>query len=245
MGKMHELLAVEGDLKSAALSALSDLKGLFTKGTGLLVGQVRKYRPFVEGGERQADEVTALATSVPDECERFALMFGRWINASIQKEVTNISTLADVIVDGEALLTGLPAPALLNLESKLASIRSVYENIPTLDPTEKWSWDAGRGCYLSPERTTYRTQKVMKSFIAAEATKEHPAQVQVFSEDQQVGEWTTIISTGAVTVTDKRGMIERIDKLLAAVKQARQRANSIEASNIMVAATLFEYIHVG
>lgn len=244
MGKMHELLAVEGDLKSAALSALGALKGLFTKGSGLLVGQVRKYRPDADDGERQADEVTELATSVQKECSQFAVMFSAWIDASIQKEVTNVSTSANVVVGDKVLIEGLPAPALLNLESKLASIRSAYDNIPTLDPTERWTWDMGRGCYVSPERKTYRTQKVMKSFVAAEATKEHPAQVKVFSEDQQVGEWTTVISAGAITVAEKRGMIERIDKLLAAVKQGRQRANNIDASTVKVASVLFEYIHV-
>ena len=45
MGKLHELLAVEADLKAKAQSAIARIKHLFGEGQGRLVGQSRTYSP--------------------------------------------------------------------------------------------------------------------------------------------------------------------------------------------------------
>lgn len=243
MGKLHEVLAVEGDLKGAAQRALSHMRGVFTDGVSRLVGQARKYQPLEEGGETWADEVIALATTVSDELGVVRLAFGHWLDASIQKEVTNTKTLADVVIDGEVLLAGLPATALLNLESKLAELRKAYSLIPTNDPAEQWGFDTQQGCYVSGLRITYKTKKTLLSHIAYEATPEHPAQVKTFSEDVRIGAWTTVIHSGAETPANKQRFLSRIDALAQAVKQARQRANSIDVEDVHVAIALFDYIH--
>lgn len=243
MGKLHELLAVESDLKAAAQRSLSHMRGVFTDGVSRFVGQARKYQPLDETGETFADEVTVLATTVSDELATMRLAFGRWLDASIQKEVTNAGTLADVVVDGTVLIEGLPAPALLNLESKLAELRRAYAAIPTNDPAEQWRFDAQLGCYVSALRTTYKTKKTPRSHVAYEATSEHPAQVKIFNEDIRVGTWTTIVHSGGLAPAGKQHLLDRIDVLARAVKTARQRANSIDAEVIRVANVLFDYIH--
>lgn len=242
MGKLHELLAVEGDLKGKAQHVLSQVKGLFTNGASKLIGKNRTYRQTLEGSDRQPNEVTPIATTVTAELKTVQAAMIQWIDASIQKEVTNELTKADVVIGGEKLFSDLPAPALLNLESKLAEIRSIYEAIPTNDQSEKWNFDDQNGYFVSDPRVTYSTRKVPKAFVAYEATKEHPAQVQMFTEDQQVGEWTTIITSGMLPPTEKAARLDRLDKLILAVKQARQRANDRDVIDVHVGDILFNFI---
>lgn len=241
MGKLHELLAVDSELKGEAQRASSRVQNTFDGNK--LIGQVRTYQPLEEGGEIFDDEVTVLATSVSDELTVFWAAFGSWLDASVQKESTNQQTSADIEVDGSSLAQLLPAPALLNLESKLAEIRRVYAAIPTNDPTKQWTWDEDQGCYVSHPQTTYRTRKVPKSFVAYEATPEHPAQVEMFTEDVRVGSWTTVVQSGMISPSEKRKLLARIDALLRATKKARQRANDIEVQDIHIASKLFAYIH--
>lgn len=241
MAELHQILAVEGDLKNRAMETIARVRGTFADG-GPLLGQFRRYHPLTEDGEPQPDEVKALVTRVTDELADVRTAFGEWLDVAMQKEVTNQAAVADLVVDGKSLYSNLPAPALLNLESKLAELRGLLAIIPTNDPAERWEWDTNQGIYVSAERTSYRTQKVPKTHVAYEATKEHPAQVQVFTEDVRVGEWTTILQSGMLSPTDKKAILDRIDRLARAVKQARQKANSQDVTDVKLASLLFGYI---
>ena len=207
------------------------------------MGRVRKYQPLNDDGERLPDEITALATAVDNELESVKKAVSQWIDASIQKEVTNQGTSADVVIDGVALLKGLPATALLNLEGKLAEIRQVYQAIPTNDSSERWNKDAQLGYYTSETREARRTKKVPKVLVKYEATKEHPAQTEVFTEDVPVGTWSMTIHSGQLSPTEKYERLERFDALIMAVKAARQRANDIEVKDVHVGDVLFKYIN--
>lgn len=236
MGKLHELLAVEGDLRAKAQQAVKDIKGLF--GSNKLVGQSRTYRPY-QDQEPQASESQHLATTASDELSRLHGVFGTWMDAAIQKEVTNVLTSASV----DTLGLELPAPALLNLESRLAEIRAVYVSIPVNSESEIWNWSEDLGCWASEPRTTYRTQKVPERLVKYEATEEHPAQVDVYMRDAQVGEWTTLIHSGAFSPVQKQKCLDRIDELIGEIKRARQRANCQEARDVHVADKIFHFIH--
>jgi hypothetical protein len=241
MGKLHELLAVEPDLKAEATRALNDAVALFREGQVRLIGQIRTYRPLEEAGEEFADEITELATTVEDELDVFAKAMSKWINAAVQKEKTNMLTEASVDLD--VGLQELPATALLNLEARLQEIRKVYAAIPTLDPSEQWEWNEVEGEWVSKTRISYKTKKIPKALVLYEATEEHPAQVQAYNEDVRAGEWETIIRTGMFTKVEKQRRLERIDKLQREVKKARQRANDIEAISLEVGESIFEYIN--
>lgn len=242
MPKLHELIAVEGELKSEAIRIVSDAADLFTKGTSRLLGKVRKYRPLDEMGEKLPDEVVKLATTVGDELETAWLTISGWLDVTVQKELTNGRTSADVVVDGKVVLKDMSAPALLNLEQRLTTLRGLYESIPTLDPSEPWEWDGSSGAYVSRAQT-YRTKKVPKALVGYEATPEHPAQVQYYQEDIREGVWDTTQQSGMLSLPEKRQLLSRVDKLARAVKEARQRANSAEAVATKVSDAIKNYIH--
>ena len=245
MGKLHELLAVEPSLKAEAQRVLSQVKSIFTSGTTRLIGQIRSYQPLEEGGEKFETEISNLATTTAAELDRIAETFGAWMDAAVQKETTNQDACADVMLDGETFLELLPATALLNLESKLAEIRQVYAAIVINDPTVKWEWDEQQGHYVSRPRVTYRTRKVPRAHVLYEATTEHPAQVEMYHEDIRVGTWTAIIHSGAFAPKERQARLERINALLRAVKQARQRANNEDVTSRRVAEKIFNYINGG
>lgn len=242
MGKLHELLAVESDLKARAQAAIAAVRGTFAGNTGALLGQTRVYRPLSDGGEPLPDENKGLAMTVEGQLKLLWESFGTWVDAVIQKEVTNQSTSADVEVEGVVIVGGLPAPALLNLETRLAELRSVVDSVPVLDMAEEWTWDAKNSRYVSRERITYRTAKLPKAFVAYEATKEHPAQIQMFTEDVRVGEWKTVIHSGAITLARKTELLNRVDQLARAVKKARQRANDFEVKNVNVSKPIHDFV---
>jgi hypothetical protein len=240
-GKLHQLLAVEPDLKSAVNKEADRILSLFKDGKVRLIGQVKTYEPIEESGEDFPDEVVPLATTVEFELDRLKETYGKWLDAVMQKEATN--QIANAHLDVGGFIHFLPATALLNLETKLGEIRKLYATIPTLDPTKVWEWNDDKEVYEAAPEVRYRTKKVMRSHVAYDATPEHPAQVETYSEDMRIGVATTVVQSGAIPLKRKRQYMERIDELIRLVKSARQVANSEEVTDVQVAQHLFDYIH--
>jgi len=240
--QLHELIAVEPDLKSRANQDRATYQGVLNHPQNF-IGEVRVYRPLEEGGETFPDEVTNITELTEDVVENFNESYGSWLDVTVQKEITNAHALADVVVDGEVIFKNLPAPALLNLEARLSEIKEFYKSLPVLDLTETWTYDSNTNVWLSAPRKTFRAKKLYRNHVKAEATKEHPAQVEVYTEDVRVGEWTKIVRSSAITSSEKKEILHRIDDLALAVKRARQRANTVLAETPKIAAPLFEYIN--
>jgi len=245
MTKQHELVAVEPDLKVTAERAADTAQGVFVSGQVRLQGQTRRYNPLDENGETFAPEITELATTVDKELGTALKAFGDWLDVAVQKELTNGKTEADVVIGEQVVLPKMSAPALLNLEGKLARLRKLYEAIPTNDPTERWDYNPQEGVYTSEPKDSYRAKKITRGIELSPATKEHPAQVQAVNEDIRVGVWTTTKRSGMYTPTKKAEVLARIDALIRAVKSARQRANDAETVSVKVAERLFRYISSG
>jgi hypothetical protein len=240
-GKLHELLAVEPDLRADAARVLKEAAALFRDAPERLFGTFRSYFPLKEGGDDFADESTEMTSTVSDELESVARAWGRYVDAALQKEATNQDAKASLSIGNISAV--LPATALLNLEGRLQELKNVYAAIPTLDPVEAWSWDKDQGCYVSAKRTSYKTAKVPRAFEASPATEQHPAQVETYTEDERVGHWESYKFSGMLTKEDKRLRLARIDMLLRAVKKARQRANDEEVAEVELAEQLVEFIN--
>lgn len=244
MGKLHEVLAVEPDLKGAAEKIIAETISTFSKKAGHFQSQIRRYQAIDENGESLPDENQEMVTTVPKKLEWTQKVVAKYLDALASKEVSNTVASGVIEIDGKPIIErALPATLLLALEGKLKQLREVYNAIPTLDPGEQWNWDDKTRTYESAPTKSFRTKKVMKNHVKAPATDKHPAQVDVYTEDVQVGSWTTRKWSGALTPSQKADLLERIDELIQAVKRARQRANDCEAAKINIADTLFKYIH--
>lgn len=251
MAKLHELLAVEGQLKGQAEAARKDLMNTLAKKEHLFSEKRKTFQPNEAGREAIVEEESAIQTTVADELEWIAELWGKALDVSYSVAEANMSAVADVVLeDGTTLLTKVPATALLELEKRAGEIQDLIKTIPTLDPAKafKPDGDRPRGTYRARDVRKFRTKKTFVPLVLAQATKEHPAQVKEGWEDQPIGtvveqEWSALITPKA-----KGEMLERAEELRRAIKQARQRANDNDLpkdGQRKVAAVLFGYAFDG
>lgn len=249
---LHEILAVEQEVKSHAESARAQVIDTFRTKQSHFTGIRRTFRPFSvdegsgeEGGERLEAE-TMLAKTVHEELTTMLREVGKAIDLGLQLDEANTRAKADIIIKGEVLVADVPATFLLQLERRLKELRAVFKEAPTYDPVRVWNVDptADKKHVLRAEPVvTIRKRKARKYNVMYEATAEHPAQVDVFEIDEPVGEirsheWTGMLSTGK-----KAALLEQLEELLNAVKQARSRANAVTVdSTRTIAKTLTDFL---
>lgn len=249
MAKLHEVLAIEQGLQAAAKKINEETVRTFDKKDEHFVETVRTVTHFAEEDQKlDTSESKAMVTTVFDKLLYTVGPNVRALDAYLQKEATNQKAVADITVDDKVLAAGVPATVLLRLKTRLADLRAVYEKIPTLAPGPTWDVDHDRrkagGVYRSENPdVTFRTRKTVKPIIMAPATDHHPAQVQAVSEDVPVAKITTQHWSGMITSAQKSDLLGRIDRLLRAVKRARQRANSTEVEKRQIGKVLFDFIH--
>ena len=243
MGKLHELLAVEANVKGHGDRVMKETIVNFQKKSHLFKGKTRRYQSVNDEGEIFPDEDVEMETTVPARLAYTCDAVIAAVDATYQKELTNTKAVADIELDGEKLITGVPATALLTLEGKLKEIRAVVERVPTLEPGKGWSKDEAQdNTWKSKEVTTVKTKKIEDFKTVAPATKEHPAQVAKVVRDETVGHWTTVEISGEITSDAKMQILTRIDTLLREVKKARARANAQEVENEVIGKKLIDYI---
>lgn len=245
MAKLHELLAVEADLQKAAQQMAADAVNTFSKKPDHFRGQVRTVSFFDDArqGENLSEE-KAMVTTVDDKLE-YALKFvGKYFDAILKKETANQGAKADLIVDGQTIAKDVPATFLLGMESRFKEIREMVLAIPTLEPAIKWELDPakGDGVYSAPPTASMKTEKVISAIVLYEATKEHPAQVKETSKDVAVARIETHVTSGMWSPARKAVVIERIDAILRGIKKARQRANTVDVTEVYIAKSLFSYM---
>lgn len=201
-------------------------------------GQRRTFRPFAvdeEQGESAGERLEAethLVRTVQGELEELLRGQGQLLDVTYQIDEANTRARADLEVGGEILLRDVPATFLLQLEKRLREVRGVLKEVPTFDPVRIWTLDPGasKAHVLRAEPVvTIRKQRTRKYNVMVEATKEHPAQVDVVEVDVPTGEIRAYEWTGLVSPRHKAALLEQVETLLAAVKRARSRANAVEA----------------
>jgi hypothetical protein len=248
MAKLHEILAVETGLLGTAEKTNTETIKTFNKKDEHFVETHRAVTHLDEKTEKHlnTEETKAMVTTVIAKLGYNAGANIRAIDAFYQKGATNQAAVADLEVDGKVLAAGVPATVLLGLEQKFTKLRAVYDAIPTLAPGPVWmpAADRGPGVFRSEHPTkTFRTKKTLRPVEMSPATKEHPAQVQAVAEDVPVAEIIIQEWSGMMTSADKSILLGRLDTLIRAAKQARQRANNTEVKKVQMGRQLFDYLH--
>jgi ribosomal protein L31E len=241
MSHLSQCIAIEKDVKEKAAQALGHAQGQFGNGT-LLSGIARTYTPKDEQGEQLPPESTRVRVKVKDELARVKVRLADLFDVTATKDYTNCVAKADVMVDGTALLKGVPATYLLFLEKQLGELAAFVKRIPTLDASEEWDYDQAQDCWATPPSETIRTKKDKKSQIAFAGNEHHPPQFIVWDEDVPQGRWKTVKYSGAMTIREQNDISERIERLQRAVKFAREEANRSEAKQQVIGDTLLQYV---
>lgn len=251
MGKLHELIAVDGEIKGAYRKVLNETVATFKNKAQHFIGLVKTYMPYGEdASEREQEEHQSMVTTVNAKLDYLFNGFViPYFDATLQKEATNQNAVADLEINGFVLGKNLPATFLLGLEDKLRELRDVLNEIPTLQPGVAWDVDethekAEDGpIYVSRHPIKrIRTKKTINSKIIVEPTKEHPAQVEKWHEDVPVGEWVDRTWSGAMSPAQKSKLLGKLDTLSREVKKARQRANNAEVVSCDIGKYIKEYL---
>jgi hypothetical protein len=244
MPKLNQIIAVEKGITSSVNEATTKIFKTFDKQTteGPFYGHTRTYVPKDDDGDRLPNEVKIVQTSVGKLLETVGEEYVRLIDVTATKDYANCDAKADIVINEAPVLSGVPVTHLLWLGKQLGFLHSELKKLPVLDPAETWTFDKNRSCYVSEPVETIRTKKIPRNHLLHEATKEHPAQVQVFTEDAPIGTWTATKFSGAIPADEKASILERCETLQAAVKTAVETANMEEAPSIKIGAPLLGYL---
>jgi hypothetical protein len=249
---LHTFVALRDGVKNRKTENVSAAHHVAVK-TDLYEGMTRTYRPKNEDGDQLPEENKNIQVNADTALNAFVDAVSRDWNLMGTVDAGNQLARADLVVPtGETTTTGepitrvvlrdVPATFLLYLARELDDVYTYVKKMPTLDPSVNWTYDEAVAAYVAAPVTTHRTKKVLKNHVLYEATDRHPAQVQTFTDDVVDGFWTLIRRSGALPLERKAQLLQRIDMLRLAVKEARERANTVEVEDVDVARPIFDYL---
>lgn len=241
MPKLNQVVAIEKGLKSQTESDITQAYHLIQK-PEVFNGLTRAYTPKDEEGERLPSETQNILITAPTLTKEFSAALAKLFDITATKVYGNTGARADIVVDGTTLLEAVPVEYLLFMEKRLQDVLTFVNKLPTLDPAFEWHFDETKGYYATDTTTTYRSKKVYRNHVKAEATDKHPAQVEVYTEDETVGMWSTTKFSGAIPVPLRDSWKGKVIRLQAAVKFAREEANSVHVIDVAIGDVVFRHL---
>lgn len=241
MAKLNQIIAIEKGIKSKSVQQLAESQKNLQKAS-VFSGISRTYRPKDEDGEQLPPESNKVQVKADEIIRETTEILTKLFDITATKDWTNCHARADVVVDGQTLLTQVPVSYLLFLEKQLTDLQAFLKKLPTLDPSETWNFDPNSDCWATEPIQTLKTFKMPRNHVKAEATEHHPAQVEVYYEDVTIGYWRTVKFSGALPQARIHELMNRLEKLQQAVKFAREEANNTEAEEQRVGAKIFQYL---
>lgn len=239
--KLNQVIAVANGKKTQAEKTLTEIYQRLQK-PDLYSGLTRVYKPLDEDGETQPSEEKLPQLNVNDSIDSARVALTELINIVATQDNANTVARADVKVDEKVVLKDVPVTHLLFLEKQLNDIQTFVSKLPTLDASERWKFDDNVNYFVTPVSQTNRNVKKYKNHVKSEATDKHPAQVEVYTEDQKVGTWNTVKFSSCIEATKKAQFALKVKKLIEAVKLAREESNSIEVKKVNYADDVLEFI---
>jgi hypothetical protein len=241
MTQLNQIVAIENTAAKAAEDERTNAYHTLQK-DAIFGGISRVYDPIDDDGDKLPPESVKVIANAESLLNDFATATTRFFDLRLTKEAANQIAEADLVVDGITIAKNVPVTYLIQLEKELVHVRTFVSKLPLLDPAENWHADGASGAFVTDEKQTHRTNKIPKAFVAYPATDKHPAQVQVFQEDVITGYWTTKKFSGRVSKQRQTELATRVNKLIEAVKLAREEANRLEVTDRKIGAALFGYV---
>lgn len=239
--KLAQIVAVVGGAKTRAQRSVTDAYHQIQR-PAPFSGLSRTYQPKDEEGERLPTESGLVQVRADEIISDVAVAYRRLIDLVATQDETNTQARGDIVVDGVILAAGVPVTHLMWLEKQVVDLRTFVSKLPTLDPTQMWAYDANARAWRSEPVQTSRTKKIPRNHVKAEATERHPAQVEVYTEDQVVGTWTRVDFSGAMPAQDILELARRVDVLVDAIRFAREQANETPVTDVLLGTTLMSFL---
>jgi len=239
--KLNQVIAITNGKKSQAQNALTKIYQTLDK-KDLFSGVDRTYRAKNEDGDQKPPEKKIVQTTVIKAIKGAVEACSDMINFVATLDIGNCSAKADIKIDGKVLAKDVPATHLIFLEKQVLNMINFIAKFPILDAAEEWSWNPSTGCYTSEVRKSSSTAKVLGHKVIYEATKEHIAQVETFTIDEIVGEWSTILLSGNISADAKEKLHKKAVILSDAIKTAREEANMVQATESDIGNSIMNYL---
>lgn len=224
--RLHQLLAVEKGVRSHAQSIIDRAYHTLQRGE-LFNGMARIWEPEQDDGPVFPNERSIVQQQVPDILDQFRDAMGEKLDVWFKRDTTNQIAKANVVVDGQILIKDAPVTFLLAIEKEFVDIKTFIEKCPTLDSAKEWNKDTNSGLYktIDPIKTQ-KTQKVEEAQTVIQPTEHQPGQYHVFKRDVLLGYWSQVSESGAIPATLKRQWLDKANKVLRAIRDAREEANA-------------------
>ncbi|QJX00691.1 DUF7873 family protein [Frigoriglobus tundricola] len=228
MPKLNQINALVTSRKGDAEKQITELYKLIQK-EQLFAGRERTYRPLDEvNGQKLPPESQRVQQRADDLVRQAREKWTELWNLVLTQDTGNQSARADIVVDGKVILANVPVTSLLFLDKQVNDLETFVSKLPTPDPAEEWTHDPSTGLLRGKTTESLRTSKEPTVIVKYEATKEHPAQTELFTKDVPVGTWSQILYSGCIGTDRKNAILTRVRKLQDAIKLAREQANLLE-----------------
>lgn len=237
--RLSQVLAVEKGIKQKLNTEGGELHKANQKADSFN-GMVRKYEKSAEDGEDLPSEHKKVVSSAKDNIRKFATLWADLVDVTATKDFGNMQATGKMEL-GDGTLE-VPVPHLIWMEKQLDDLKTFLDNLPELAQDRDWTFDENKGLYKSEAVKTSRTKKVPKVIVMYEATDKHPAQVQLQNEDIVAGFWETTHLSGAIGRTEKKELLEKVEKFRNSVKQAREEANTVSVTRKYLGSILVEHL---
>lgn len=221
---MAQVLAVEKSIRTKRENEFTKVYQDVQK-EALVNGTLRVYAPKDDAGERLPPESKRVTLRVGDALQAANETLRALTNLTALRDATNMTAKADIVVDERVIARDVPAVHLLFLEKRISSIIEFFSKLPVLSAEKLWTLNEATGLFETAPESSMRTRKVESFPVVVPATDKHPAQIQKVTVDETVGTWSTTQLSGATTSDRKAQLLARAEKMLAAVKVAREEAN--------------------
>src|ERR1700761_3880512 len=139
MGKLCQTIAVVATKKAKVTAAVTSCYHQVQKAT-LFDGISRTYQPKDEDGDRQPAENKAIQVKVSGLIKDVRESWTELFDVIATQDFANQKAAADVVVGGKKILSSVPVTHLLFLEKQLKDIETFLSKLPTLDPSEVWTY---------------------------------------------------------------------------------------------------------
>lgn len=239
--RLNQVLALEMGVKPRAKKEMTRLYHLFQKAP-LFFGLTRVFTPRTDDDENLPSENNPLQANARDVLKEYRRCLSELIDVVSIKDFGNCEAFADVVVDDKVLLSAVPAVHILWLEKTVGELITVISAAPVLTADADWEYDEAMEQHKAPPVSSARTKKKMVPIVLYPATTEHPAQTQLVSEDVVMGHWTTTRFSSALAPVEKRELLDRANKLLDALRVAREKANSTDVTPVRVGSAVTDFL---
>lgn len=239
--KLNQVLAIEKSLKGRAETVFATYQHASQR-EELLDGFAKTFQAVKDGDATRPNESRKVQHTAKEIFGALTKVLAELFTTTASKDTANCTARADVRVGGKVLLANVPSTNLLFLDKKLTELYAFVSKFAELKSDTNWAFDPNTGYYRSEEIKSQVTAKEQKPLVLYAATPQHPAQTQLITQDVIIGYWTTTKQSGALPHPVKIEILEKIQALQYAVKEALEEANTVEAPDNDYGATIMAHL---